>query len=68
MAHLTQDILGTERKAVQKFTEDLIQKRKDASPLFRTVPIRKLSTAGPSGQGPSEPNVKVYRKKDEVDP
>lgn len=62
------DILGTERKAVQKFTEDLIQKRKDASPLFRTVPIRKLSTAGPSGQGPSEPNVKVYRKKDEVDP
>ena len=56
--------LGTERKAVQKFTEDLIQKRKDASPLFRTVAIRKPSA--PKAQ--TEANVKVYRKKDETDP
>lgn len=63
-----QDILGTDRKAVLKFKDDLIQKRKDASPLFRTVAIRK-PTAGPqSGLDPSA-NMKVYRKKEtEADP
>jgi len=56
--------MGTERKAVAKFTEDLIQKRKEASPLFRTVAIRK--PAAPSRME-AEGNFKTYRKKDEVE-